>query len=46
VQNPQFVADSAKQGITVEWSGPERSLQNVQKAFALFDRYQQLTATP
>jgi tripartite-type tricarboxylate transporter receptor subunit TctC len=46
VQNPQFVADSAKQGITVEWEGPSRSLRNVQAAFALFDRYQHLIASP
>jgi tripartite-type tricarboxylate transporter receptor subunit TctC len=46
VQNPQFVADSAKQGITVEWKGPQRSLRDVQQAFALFDRYQHLIATP
>ena len=46
VQNPQFIADSAKKGIAVQWEGPAKSLAEVEQAFTVFNKYKDLVSQP
>jgi len=42
LHDPEFVAKAKKQGVGVDWLGPEQSLQQIKAAYAIFDQYKSL----
>jgi putative tricarboxylic transport membrane protein len=42
LRDPEFVAKAKKQGVATDWLGPEKSLEQIKAAYAIFDRYKNL----
>jgi tripartite-type tricarboxylate transporter receptor subunit TctC len=45
LKDPDYIAKATKQGIAVDWLGPEKSLAQIKAAYAIFDRYKDLLTT-
>jgi tripartite-type tricarboxylate transporter receptor subunit TctC len=42
LHDPEFLAKAKKQGVGTDWLGPEKSLEQIKAAYAIFDRYKSL----
>ena len=41
--DPEYIAKANKQGISADWLGPEKSLAQINAAYAILDRYKELS---
>lgn len=42
LRDPEFLAKAKKQGVGTDWLGPEKSLEQIKAAYAIFDQYKSL----